>query len=839
MAWTNEVQPFGKNHSPLLTGLSSADDGTAVPVAVDPSTGAILTETSGGGGVDDVNLTEVNGSPIALGQTTSAASLPVVISSDQSSLTIDTDVFDFKDDFPGTTLNASNWNVTQNGVGMSYSVANSQLSAVAGTTSGDYLVFTSKQTFTLPFRLQIIANASQRITGNNLYIEMVNLSGTQATALAATAVTTGTTQVAYTFNSTVATTGTVVAQNQGVKATVDTAVTVGSTALYTVYEIDARQESVNYATRVTESAAISVNPNTRQRTALDPGEQYYIQIRLLNNATPATSTTFNFESVILEDSTATMVNISGGHGNNSPDKSIIVTPSGGTTTVTASTPTTISGTAGTITTSSSSVTSAVVSSLSGYITVSVHGTYAGVSFGITMSDDSAVTFYNVPVYDTSASQWLAPGATITPGTNASKIYWVPVASATVQVKVLASAYTSGTANIRILPGYGANTPGSIMSQLMDSAGNNRGANVDASGNLNVRDASVAITAGTAPLSTSQIGGLDGTNVQAAGAMVPGEATPNSTGNALLTASTSLMVPYTTTTAQAVAVTDVGNYRSFSVHPTVNGTTSATAIQGSNDNTNWVSIAGMNVASLGTSATQTSASVAGAIIAGPLLFRYFRLNVSGITGGTTAGTVVFSSLPGWSVAGAGIANGSHSVNTTTSGAGNVFVLPTQANAAAQSWTEGFAVPLSSDLKGNTRMRINDGAGSDRAANVTTSNALVVDNSSVSPSLAPASTALNTYSVRITTSTTTTPTAATCYVSSITVVTTTGNAATTLTIQDKSGTPLILIDGLSTTSTLVGNPQPLNFQTPIKMVGGIDIITTGVTPASNNVWINFYQ
>lgn len=104
---------------------------------------------------------------------------------------------------------------------------------------------------------------------------------------------------------------------------------------------------------------------------------------------------------------------------------------------------------------------------------------------------------------------------------------------------------------------------------------------------------------------------------------------------------------------------------------------------------------------------------------------------------------------------------------------------------------------------------------------------------------AGTAYVPYSVRITSSTTTTPTAATCYVSSITIVTTTGVAATTLTIQDKSGTPLILVDGLTTTSTLVGLPQVLNFQSPIKMTGGIDIITAGVSPASNNVWISYFQ
>ena len=45
MPWTDEVQPFGENHAPLLTGLSSSLDGTSVPVAVDPNTGAVLIES--------------------------------------------------------------------------------------------------------------------------------------------------------------------------------------------------------------------------------------------------------------------------------------------------------------------------------------------------------------------------------------------------------------------------------------------------------------------------------------------------------------------------------------------------------------------------------------------------------------------------------------------------------------------------------------------------------------------------------------------------------------------------------------------------------------------------
>lgn len=44
--WTTQSQPFGANHAPLLTGVSSIDGQTPVPVAVDPATGQLLTSAS-------------------------------------------------------------------------------------------------------------------------------------------------------------------------------------------------------------------------------------------------------------------------------------------------------------------------------------------------------------------------------------------------------------------------------------------------------------------------------------------------------------------------------------------------------------------------------------------------------------------------------------------------------------------------------------------------------------------------------------------------------------------------------------------------------------------------
>jgi hypothetical protein len=69
-----------------------------------------------------------------------------------------------------------------------------------------------------------------------------------------------------------------------------------------------------------------------------------------------------------------------------------------------------------------------------------------------------------------------------------------------------------------------------------------------------------------------------------------------------------------------------------------------------------------------------------------------LNVN-LTGGTTA---VTQSTSPW------VMGGNKSVNTAAPGATSIGSLTAQANAVAQTWTEGFLVPLSTDLAGNLRV-----------------------------------------------------------------------------------------------------------------------------------------
>jgi|SRR5579871_531390 len=105
------------------------------------------------------------------------------------------------------------------------------------------------------------------------------------------------------------------------------------------------------------------------------------------------------------------------------------------------------------------------------------------------------------------------------------------------------------------------------------------------------------------------------------------------------------VSFTTTTAQAVASTDVSQYRYIAVQFTSQGTGVNNTFQQSNDNSTWTSLALQRIDNTGTSTPTTSTNDnSGLIFAGPLSGRYFRINVTGISAGTTAGVVELYSVP---------------------------------------------------------------------------------------------------------------------------------------------------------------------------------------------------
>lgn len=90
--------------------------------------------------------------------------------------------------------------------------------------------------------------------------------------------------------------------------------------------------------------------------------------------------------------------------------------------------------------------------------------------------------------------------------------------------------------------------------------------------------------------------------------------------------------------------------------------------------------------------------------------------------------------------------------------------------------------------------------------------------------------------ITTKTTTTVTSTTAYVSAIGICVTGAGTTQTLTIQNKEGTAKVLYT--AGTAIAVGNTY-IQFEVPIVMTGGIDIVTGGTTAGTQDVFITYWQ
>ncbi len=81
---------MNRQDGPLLVGaVNENTPGLNQPLKIN-NNGELLVTTAGAGGVSDVNLDEVGGVNITLGQKAMAASLPVVIASDQTAVPVTT-----------------------------------------------------------------------------------------------------------------------------------------------------------------------------------------------------------------------------------------------------------------------------------------------------------------------------------------------------------------------------------------------------------------------------------------------------------------------------------------------------------------------------------------------------------------------------------------------------------------------------------------------------------------------------------------------------------------------------------------------------------------------------
>lgn len=434
-------------------------------------------------------------------------------------------------------------------------------------------------------------------------------------------------------------------------------------------------------------------------------------------------------------------------------------------------------------TNATQTTSVTSSSFDGYSTVivSMNGTYGTATGVFEISDDSGTTWYSVNAARTDGT---AIETGYTSLTNTNRMWTLSVSGAD-QFRVRSTAVASGTANVRLSVESMPTPEAASVSAYQSTAAN-----------LNATIVGTGTFAAQATLQTQtdtvMVGGV---NIKEINAVTP------LMGNGV-----------TGTGSQRVTI--ASDNTAISVNATLSAETTkviGTVIANAGTNLNTSALAlesGGNLANISAAyATIGAAAPANAVY---------------LSGRNSAGNVSAVMLA---------ANAINSSGNSYIGASLIAQFD---DVSPTSITENNFGNLRMSANRNLYGTIRDAAGNERGANVNASNQLLVA-SSDAPVVG---TALNTYSIHLTTNATTTPTASTAYISSISISSEVAGTTSTVTIQDKSGTPLKLVSGFSTT-TLTTTPTVVNFQTPVKMTSGIDIVTAGAVAATIDVWVNYYQ
>lgn len=407
-------------------------------------------------------------------------------------------------------------------------------------------------------------------------------------------------------------------------------------------------------------------------------------------------------------------------------------------------------------------------------------------------------------------------------TNVSGTVSLPTGASTAAKQPALGTAGSASADVITIQGIASMTAvkvdGSAVTQPISGT-------ITANAGTNLNTSALALDT-TLTGGTQQTKITDGTNI--ANVVANNSVTTGNAGNAQLIAGTG----FTTTTislsagTQATSWYDLLNYSWVSVGVLTNASGATLSFQTASDSSQ-TNIRGMSMTDSGAGAggnsnvAQMNTTSGVATYAGQRQGRYFRVN-SNLSGGNTATIVItfYTAAAGATVTG---------VNSITNIGGSV---PSAAYYVGMQ-----------DASGNLIGLIN----ATRANNTTGTGLLGVGllewdgtNYQRVPSarFAPSTTTLNTYSVHLTSNTTTTPTSSTAYISAIAISNEIAGTTSTISIQDKQGTPLKLVNGLTTTA-LTTTPTTITFNTPVKMVSGIDIITAGVAAATVDVWINYYQ
>lgn len=229
----------------------------------------------------------------------------------------------FRDSFPGTSLNAQYWSSTL-GTGGTVAVSGGVLTLGSGTTIAAETSVTSREVFTVPFRVSFGMTLSQRIADQSFYVELISVDPT-------TLEPDGLHKAAWMFDGTSATSAKYVVQNSGITELVSVASSVPTTASGGFYEIEPFSDEAWFHGGTLDSTSARSNSYRRHQQIPDPNALYKLRFRWKNGGiAPASNTNAVLQFVAIQDYAELTAEITAGRGQSVAGQALGVQITGGT-----------------------------------------------------------------------------------------------------------------------------------------------------------------------------------------------------------------------------------------------------------------------------------------------------------------------------------------------------------------------------------------------------------------------------------------------------------------------------------------------------------------------------
>ena len=184
----------------------------------------------------------------------------------------------FRDSFNGTEINPARWEIAATGGGITHTVADGAVTISTGTTLDHELTLTSRTTFTIPLRVMVAVNMSQRVLGQSVWLELVSIDPT-------TAQPDGRSAAAWRLDGASATLANYEVQSEGAPRLASaSASTIPTTAPagWSVLELEPTNDECYFHGRLLDTTAARSNSYVRHQQIPEPNALYRFRIRVRN-----------------------------------------------------------------------------------------------------------------------------------------------------------------------------------------------------------------------------------------------------------------------------------------------------------------------------------------------------------------------------------------------------------------------------------------------------------------------------------------------------------------------------------------------------------------------------